>query len=37
MGAELEQAEGDITDVKRHRDSAVYQILKTNHVDDIED
>ena len=37
MGAELEQAEGDITDVKRYRGSAVYRILETNHVDDIED
>ena len=34
MGVELEQAEGDITDVKRYRGSALYRILETIYADD---
>ena len=34
MGVVLEQAEGDITDVKRYRGSALYWILETICADD---
>ena len=32
MGVGLEQAEGDITDVKRYRDSVLYRILEIIYV-----
>ena len=33
-GVALEQAEGDITEVKRYRDSALYRILEIIYADD---
>lgn len=34
MGVELEQAEGDITDMKKYKGSAVCRILETISADD---
>ena len=34
MGMELEQDEGDITDMKRYRGSALYRIIETIYADD---
>ena len=37
MGAELEQAEGDIIDMKRCRGSTVFRILEIIHADETGD